>query len=114
VVASGNVVHNLGRLDWGRPDSGFDWARRFDGAIREALTGGDPATVVDVEHHPDFAAAVPTPDHYLPIVYLAGLAAAADRACDVLVDGFAYGSLSMTSYTLGGTDPTEPVGRRRP
>lgn len=35
IVASGNVVHNLGGLDWKRPDEGFDWARRFDEDAKE-------------------------------------------------------------------------------
>src|SRR5512140_2385219 len=48
IVASGNVVHNLRRIDWERPDAAFDWAIRFDEAVRKAMTT-DPARVVDLE-----------------------------------------------------------------
>jgi len=100
VVASGNIVHNLGVLDWSQADAGFDWSQRFNGAALEALTGGSPADVVDLAHHPDLRRAVPTEDHFLPMLYLAGLAEAAGQPCEVLVDGYAFGSLSMTSLTL--------------
>ena len=101
VVASGNVVHNLGGIDWRRPDEGFDWAQRFDEDAKEVM-GGAPAKVLDLQSHGDFRTAVPTPDHFIPLLYLAGLAAADDDTTSVLVDGYAYGSLSMTAYTLDG------------
>jgi 4,5-DOPA dioxygenase extradiol len=118
VVGSGNIVHNLGRIDWSKPDLGFDWSQRFDEAAREVLTG-DPSRLPSMAGHDDFDAAVPTPDHFLPALYLAGLASAAGRPADVLVDGYAMGSLSMTAYTLdlhatssgsdaGGAAPTLP------
>ncbi len=108
VAASGNIVHNLGRIDPSLPNEGFDWAQRFDSASRHHLTR-EPAGLVELEAHPDYRLAVPTPEHFLPAVYLAGLAAAADDACTVLVDGYAFGSLSMTSYALGVTVPVPPT-----
>ncbi|QXC63610.1 4,5-DOPA dioxygenase extradiol [Aquihabitans sp. G128] len=100
VVGSGNVVHNLRAVDFRLAEEGFDWAHRFDDAARGVLTT-DPGEVLSLVDHPDFAKAVPTPEHHLPLVYVAGLAAAAGEPLDVLVDGYAAGSLSMTAYGLG-------------
>jgi 4,5-DOPA dioxygenase extradiol len=100
ILGSGNVVHNLRRIDWQRGDGGFDWAERFDAATREAMLE-HPDDVGRLRRHADFAAAVPTPDHFIPLLYLAGLAAAEGATTGVLVQGCAMGSLSMTSYTLG-------------
>jgi 4,5-DOPA dioxygenase extradiol len=106
VVGSGNVVHNLRRIDWSRPEAAFDWTQRFDEAAREVL-GSDPSRVATLQDHPDYDLAVPTPDHFIPILYVAGLAAAAGRPADVLIDGYAMGSLSMTAFTVGAPVPAE-------
>jgi 4,5-DOPA dioxygenase extradiol len=99
ILGSGNVVHNLRRIDWDRPDAGLDWARRFDDAARERMTTS-PGDVLSLRDHADFEAAVPTPDHFIPLLYLAGLADAARTNAGVLVEGYTYGSLSMTAYAL--------------
>lgn len=99
VLASGNVVHNLRALDWNRRDEGFDWAHDFDDAARELMTTA-PGDVASLQAHDAFALASPTPDHLLPLAYIAGLADAAATTTEVLVDGYAMGSLSMTSYRL--------------
>ncbi|MES2858226.1 MAG: 4,5-DOPA dioxygenase extradiol [Pseudomonadota bacterium] len=100
VVGSGNVVHNLGLIDWQQPDGSFKWAQRFNEDARRLMTE-QPGDMAGLLEHPDYATAVPTPEHFLPVLYLAGMAAAADKPAHVLVDGYAYGSLSMTSYTIG-------------
>jgi 4,5-DOPA dioxygenase extradiol len=100
VVASGNMVHNLGGVDPRLIDEGFDWARRFDDAAREIVLDV-PTEAARLDGHRDYDLAVPTPDHFIPLLYLAGLAGADDDRPEVLVDGYAYGSLSMTAYTLG-------------
>ena len=110
MVASGNVVHNLRGMDWSRKDEGFDWARRFDEAATERMTD-DPAGFASLDGHPDFRLAAPTPDHFIPALYLAGLVSAAEaESASVLVDGCAYGSLSMTAYSVGLDAPVGGFG----
>jgi 4,5-DOPA dioxygenase extradiol len=70
----------------------------------------EPTAVAALTGHTDFAAAVPTPDHFIPLLYLAGLAGVAARAADVLVDGYSAGSLSMTAYTLEADCPPAAAG----
>ena len=98
IVASGNVVHNLRAIDWTQPDLGFDWAQRFDEVARGMLIE-KPGEVAALQDHADFDLAAPTPDHFIPLLYLAGLAAAAGshaqaaggRLCPRLaVDGGLY------------------------
>jgi 4,5-DOPA dioxygenase extradiol len=109
LMGSGNVVHNLRAIDWKQPDAGFDWARRFDEHARQVMTErpGDAAGLVA---HRDYAMSAPTPEHFLPVLYIAGAAAAAGVAAQILVDGYAYGSLSMTSYGVGCSCPESADG----
>jgi 4,5-DOPA dioxygenase extradiol len=109
IVGSGNVVHNLRQIDWGQPDAGFDWARSFDDDVAGVMTSA-PAELAMSRRHEDFALAVPTPDHFIPLLYLAGLATVAGETARVLVDGYAMGSLSMVCYTLGCHE-LEPTGQ---
>ena len=99
VIGSGNLVHNLPAVDMRMPDEGFAWAQRFDEAVRTALESTSPTEVAALDGHPDFAPAVPTPDHYLPLLYLAGLAD--DVPMTQLVGGLHGGSVSMAAYTVG-------------
>ncbi|MGE0843699.1 4,5-DOPA dioxygenase extradiol [Pseudonocardia sp.] len=100
IVGSGNVVHNLQAMDWGLADDGYEWARRFSEDSRAVMLA-EPTEFATLDAHPDFGSAVPTPDHFIPALYFAGLAGVQDAPnLDVLVDGYAYGSLSMTAYTL--------------
>src|SRR3954469_15215627 len=69
IVGSGNIVHNLRGMDPRLPDSGFDWAQRFDEQAKELMLG-DPTAVGRLDGHADFRYAVPTPDHFLPLLYL--------------------------------------------
>ena len=105
ILGSGNVVHNLRRIDWNRPGEGFDWARRFDEAVREHMATA-PGLAASLQRHPDFRLAAPTPDHFVPLLYIAGLASAANSTADVLIDGHEYGSLSMAAYTLDFPRPS--------
>ena len=100
ILGSGNVVHNLRRIQWNEPDAAFDWAERFDEAVVEQL-GRDPGGILKVVEHPDYRLAVPTPDHFIPLLYLAGLAAADGTGAEALVRGYAMGSISMTCYGVG-------------
>jgi 4,5-DOPA dioxygenase extradiol len=107
ILGSGNLVHNLRAVQWNAPDFGFDWAHRFDEAAHAVLVDR-PADIRVLEEHPDFNLAVPTADHFIPLLYFAGLASALGHPGQVLVRGCALGSISMTSYTAG----TAPIALR--
>jgi 4,5-DOPA dioxygenase extradiol len=106
ILGSGNVVHNLRQIDWSQGDKGFAWADRFDARVREVMTTA-PADLPTVQASADYAQAVPTPEHFIPVAYLAGLCEASGEAATPFAEGRALGSLSMTSYVLGMPAPLQ-------
>jgi len=100
ILGSGNVVHNLRTVDLARPNAAFDWAERFDDAAVAQLAD-DPGSALKLAENPDYDAAVPTPDHFIPLLYVAGVAAASGERMEPLVRGYAAGSISMTCYGVG-------------
>lgn len=95
IFASGNVVHNLSMVNWNM-DSGYAWADRFDAEIHSAVAAGDNRIPVEFESLADHEKAVPTKEHYYPL--LTALGAAADDEAAVWNDYRELGSMSMTSY----------------
>lgn len=96
IVGSGNIVHNLRLLNWQEPKSAFEWAREFDKNIKEALDTRDETALTHYEENFAETAkkSVPTPEHYLPLLYTF----AASDENDTLsypYEGFEMGSLSM-------------------
>lgn len=101
ILGSGNVVHNLRAYAWGRPARPYDWAERFDVDVRTRVERGQHASLVDYPSlGPDAALAIPTPGHYLPLLYVLGASAAGD-AVSFPTDGFDGGSMSMLSIRFG-------------
>lgn len=102
VIGSGNLVHNLHAYAWGRHDvEPFDWALRFEAKARELMMAGDHGPLIDYESlGRDAILSAPTPDHYLPLLYILALADERDTV-SFPVEGFDGGSVSMTSVRVG-------------
>lgn len=98
IVASGNVVHNLRRVNW-RMTDGYDWADRFDQTVKDAILAGDYKQVVDFEHLADSDLAIPTTEHYVPLLTALGATDPTDQVT-VWNDYRELGSMSMTSYVF--------------
>ncbi len=99
VASSGNVVHNLEVADF-RSEQPFAWAQRFDDLVRDRLAAGDhEALVAYAQLGSDARLAVPTPDHYLPLLYTLGLQRGGERVTTI-VDGVGFGALSMLSVSI--------------
>ncbi|HWB84056.1 MAG TPA: 4,5-DOPA dioxygenase extradiol [Bryobacteraceae bacterium] len=102
IVGSGNLVHNLHAYAWGRhmPDP-YDWAIRFENNVREMILAGEFGPLVHYERlGKDAALSVPTPDHYLPLLYV--VAAKQEReTIRFPVEGIDGGSVSMLAVQIG-------------
>jgi len=102
IIGSGNIIHNLHSYAWGRHEvKPFDWAVRFETLARDLLLKGDDAPLVSYESlGRDALLAAPTPDHYLPLLYVLGLRRPGDEIT-FPVEGFDGGSISMLTVRIG-------------
>ncbi len=99
ILGSGNVVHNLSRVDW-RMNDGQPWAQEFDQYIHRAITSGRHQDVIDYASVGESAhLSVPSIDHFAPLLYVLG-ASDADDEVRVINADCTLGSMSMTSYVL--------------
>jgi 4,5-DOPA dioxygenase extradiol len=102
IVGSGNLVHNLHAYAWGRDAAPpYDWAIRFETRVKELLLAGDAAGLVEFKKMGrDAILSIPTPDHYLPFLYVVG--ARRDKEnISFPVEGIDGGSVSMLACRIG-------------
>jgi 4,5-DOPA dioxygenase extradiol len=95
-MGSGNIVHNLRLMDRRLVGGGPEWASQFDAMVQRYVREGDDQALLEYERQPFGDLAVPTPDHYLPLLYAVGLRQN-DDTCETIVDGLDIGCVSMTS-----------------
>ncbi|WP_372771784.1 4,5-DOPA dioxygenase extradiol [Pantoea sp. WEP] len=103
LVASGNVVHNLRMIRWQGAESAYPWAESFNQFVRDNLGyEGEAAQhpLVNYQQHEGAQLANPTPEHYLPLLYILG-ARAEGEAVSIPVEGMDMGSISMLSVQVG-------------
>lgn len=101
IVGSGNIVHNLRRVEWDMPGRGSDWAIEFDQWVKSRLEARDfKAVTEDFLNTKAGQLSVPTPDHYLPLHYVLG-AAEANEPLSFEYEGYDMGSLSMRCFSFG-------------
>ncbi len=101
VIGSGNIVHNLRILNWEDVDAEpYDWAARFDEDVRRRLTNRDHAGLVEYRKLPEASRAIPTPDHYLPMLYILGMQDE-QESLTFTHEGFQNASISMRCVRVG-------------
>ncbi|WP_336127129.1 4,5-DOPA dioxygenase extradiol [Mesoflavibacter sp. CH_XMU1422-2] len=103
IVGSGNMVHNLRRLDWSKINDnyGYDWAIEANTKMKEWILSSNHKQLIDYKNQTQaFNLAIPTPEHYLPLIYVMAMADNKDEKL-LFNDQYLGGSLSMTSVKIG-------------
>lgn len=103
IIGSGNMVHNLRMIAWDKmdaPEYGFDWALEMNTKFKQLITNGDHQPLIHYEQMGQAAKfAIPTPDHYYPLMYVLGLQDSREQA-QIFNDKAVMGSLTMTSVKI--------------
>lgn len=106
IVGSGNMVHNLGMVAWNKlneDEYGFDWALEADAKMKQFIREGDHQQLINYRRQGKaFDLAIPTPEHYLPLIYALGLQGSNEKV-QLFNDKAIGGSLSMTSVLIQST-----------
>jgi 4,5-DOPA dioxygenase extradiol len=104
IIGSGNMVHNLGMVSWGKidePGYGFDWAIEANEKMIKFILSNDHKSLIDYKQQGRaFKLAIPTPDHFLPLLYSLALKEENEKI-DIFNDKPVGGSLTMTSIKIG-------------
>lgn len=101
IIGSGNVVHNLGLIQWTEGSKPYDWAIRFNDMVRGQLAANRHEPLIEYDRLGDDARrSVPTPDHYLPLLYIIALQQP-DETISFPIDGIEHGSIGMLSAVVG-------------
>lgn len=101
IIGSGNMVHNLRLVDWQHPDETFDWARETNERFKQLITKNEHRTLIDYRQlGKSVELSVPTPEHYLPMLYVLALLKDNDEIT-FFNDRTLLGSISMTSFKVG-------------
>ena len=102
IIGSGNLVHNLGRVDWGGSNKVYDWAQEFDAQFTTWMDAGDHASILNYKKILGATAEIahPTNDHLLPLFYILGLQQKNEKIT-YFNDKFDMGSISMRSMVIG-------------
>jgi len=102
IIGSGNLVHNLQAYAWGQHNvEPFDWAVRFEKQARELLLAGEDGPLIEYKQlGRDAVLSAPTPDHYLPLLYVIALQGEGEPI-GFPVEGFDGGSISMLTVQFG-------------
>ena len=102
IVCSGNLVHNLHAYAWGRhSQEPYDWAVRFEDTAKSMIMANEVKPLVNYEVlGPDAALSIPTPDHYLPLLYVVGARQQGEHI-RFPIQGVDGGSISMLAVQVG-------------
>jgi 4,5-DOPA dioxygenase extradiol len=103
IIGSGNMVHNLGVIDWRRRDAGYDWADETNLKFKDLIQNDNHEALINYQTlGQGVQMSVPTPEHYLPLLYVLGLKEKKDKIT-FFNDKAVMGSITMTSFVAAQT-----------
>lgn len=99
IIGSGNIVHNIRRMDWSKEGSGYPWAIEFNNTIKEAISNRNYQLIMNYKQINGGKESVPTEEHFIPLIYVLALQKS-DESAKFFTDSLDLGSFSMTSVLI--------------